>query len=179
MKMKLRTLLVSIGLTTGATVGAFTMVSGISTVPEQPPEPTVTVEAPEPLILAPTAGNETAVFEYEVTGTERTASVELSSVDATETCLSVSLTDGRADVCFDSKTVSSGLSYGAFGEPDGTFVVVGVVPDEVDTVELAGRPVELTDNVWSTRLPTDSPAELRVGNSTTGSFITLAAAAES
>jgi hypothetical protein len=44
--------------------------------------------------------------------------------------------------------VSTGLAYGAFRDGDGPVEIVGIVPDDVETVEIAGTVIRVTNNVW-------------------------------
>lgn len=136
--------------------------------------PTVgSLEPLPPLIFAPTTGREEAVFEYRISESVGDSVIRPSSIDATGACVSVELEGGSTEGCFDAQTIAAGIAYGAFGHSDGTFVVIGIVPDAVDTVEVGGKEVTLTGNVWSTRLNSDAPASLTVGDSTTDTWATL------
>lgn len=125
------------------------------------------------LLFAPTTGTEPAVFDYEITG-RGTPEMSILTVTDDEVCTRVELADGEAaSGCADALSVRTGLAYGLFGESTGGFTLVGVVPDEVDTVQLNGVDVEIVANTWKTRLDSAAPAELRVGNSRTGQFVVL------
>ncbi|HEY7629045.1 MAG TPA: hypothetical protein VH761_18390, partial [Ilumatobacteraceae bacterium] len=41
-----------------------------------------------------------------------------------------------------------GLAYGAFQDGAGPIEVIGIVPDDVATVKIAGHTIDVTNNVW-------------------------------
>jgi hypothetical protein len=176
--MKLRSAIITTCVALGATAGAFTVTAALSTHSDGSQSSTIVRDAPDPMIFEPTSGSEPVAFEFDVTSSAGTENIEILSVGADKVCVKVHLHDGEGDLCFDERTVSSGLAYGIFGEPDGRFTLVGVVPDEVDTVEITGLSVKRAGNIWTASADSDAPAVLRVGNSVSGRFITLGGAAD-
>lgn len=51
--------------------------------------------------------------------------------------------------CFDEPTLRSGFAYGAYRDHDWPLTIIGVVPDDVAGVEIAGESVGVVDNVWT------------------------------
>lgn len=144
-----------------------------------PLESVVTSTAPTGaggLIFSPTTGQEPALFEYAVTSADRTSYVRIVEVTDSSVCAEVEHDGAVSEPCVDALTVATGLAYGVIGLGDGTYLAFGVVPDAVDLVEVGGAPVELAGNVWSTVLPDNTPADLRVASAAAGQFATLPAA---
>lgn len=172
--------LLAASIVTGAGMGAFALASAAtddsSAQTSRGPElqEALEVEIPEPLVVAATSGSEQSVFKYEISDTVGNDLVHSLISDIEGVCAVFELKDGSiAEPCFDAQTVATGLAYGLFGEEDGSFTMIGIVPDTVDTVELGGNAIEISGNVWSTNLKAASPAELRVGDSATNRWVTL------
>ena len=64
------------------------------------------------------------------------------------TCFRISLADASAEGCLDRFLLTTGLAYDAFERADGPIEVVGIVPDDVASVEIAGRFIPVQHNVW-------------------------------
>ncbi len=76
-------------------------------------------------------------------------SVTLSKdVDPQVTCFRISLADASSEGCLDRILLTTGLAYGAFERGDGPIEVVGIVPDDAATVQIAGKSVAVHNNVW-------------------------------
>ncbi|MBK5331201.1 MAG: hypothetical protein JJD93_04475 [Ilumatobacteraceae bacterium] len=76
-------------------------------------------------------------------------SVALSKdLDPRVTCFRISLADASSEGCLDQFLLTTGLAYGAFERADGPIEVVGIVPDDVASVEIAGRVIPVQHNVW-------------------------------
>lgn len=109
-------------------------------------------------------------FAYQVSSFDGTDAVTVTSIDETGVCFTVTQEHQRSTGCADADTIATGLAWGMYGEPDGGSLLVGVVPDAVDTVEVNGQPIEIAGNVWSTRV-VGPPIELRIGDSTRAKFV--------
>jgi hypothetical protein len=66
------------------------------------------------------------------------------------------MTHSTVDACVSGQLLASGLAYGVFQSADGTIDVVGIVPDSVTVVQIAGVQITPHDNVW--HLTTEHPA---------------------
>jgi hypothetical protein len=65
-----------------------------------------------------------------------------------QTCFVIRLTDLGSSGCVDSTLLKTGLAYGAYEAKDGPIEVVGIVPDDVASVEIVGRVISVKNNVW-------------------------------
>lgn len=113
------------------------------------------------------AGDPAATFSYSVSSFDGTAFVFPTSVDQSGVCFSVAQQHQSSNACVDAATIASGQAWALYGEPDGTWLLIGVVPDEVDEVRVDGRLVDLAGNVWSTRIESGE-VTLEIGSSSTG-----------
>ena len=78
-----------------------------------------------------------------------TVLVTLSTGAATgETCFQIDFHDYTSKGCLDTRLLTTGLAYGAFQDGDGPVEIVGIVPDDVATIEIAGTIIPVTNNVW-------------------------------
>ena len=116
-------------------------------------------------------------FVYQVSSFDGTVTVTVTSIDETGVCFTVTQQHQQSTGCADADTIATGLAWGMYGEPDGGSLLVGVVPDAVDTVEVNGQPVNITGNVWSTRVASP-PIELRIGDSTRAKFVSTTIGAQ-
>lgn len=62
----------------------------------------------------------------------------------------------------DLGTIETGLCFGVYGREDGTLLALGVVPDEVDAVQIEGVEVQLDQNLWWAVLPSKELLDLVV-----------------
>jgi hypothetical protein len=73
-------------------------------------------------------------------------------VDAPEdtpgVCFVIDLSGAIAHGCAGHDLLASGLAYGAFQDGDGPIEIVGIVPDEVTTVQIGDTTLTPTNNVW-------------------------------
>jgi hypothetical protein len=75
--------------------------------------------------------------------------VTLTIDDANQSvCFTIVLDTSTATGCFTRGDISSGLLYGAFQDADGAITVVGIVPDDVATVAIAGQTITPKSNIW-------------------------------
>ena len=112
---------------------------------------------PEDSLLPATNGHEPDVFSDKVSGLglrpitveDRGLVAAFRVADATGSiCAEITIGDLRSSPCFDPELVRTGLAFGAFRGPDGVTHVLGVVPDEVTTIRIAGIDVIPLDNFW-------------------------------
>ena len=66
-----------------------------------------------------------------------------------ETCFILRSSYWSSNGCLDTTLLSTGLAYAAFVDGDGPIEIVGIVPDEVTTVEFAGKTITVKSNVWN------------------------------
>jgi hypothetical protein len=64
------------------------------------------------------------------------------------TCFTVKLPGSSSESCLDAATLRTGLGHGAWQDHDGPVEVIGVVPDDVAYVEIAGETIKVQNNVW-------------------------------
>lgn len=129
------------------------------TTPSESQHTTVAVDdtAAQAELLPATKGDAPQVFSDRVAGagsapgglSDPTVSVSLSTGAAPgETCFQIAFHDYSSVGCLDARLLSTGLAYGAFRDGDGLVEIVGIVPDDVATIEIAGTTIKVTDNVW-------------------------------
>lgn len=159
----------------GAGVGAFSVASALSSSESLTDGPIRVLEvAVDPVVFAPTSGEETLLFDYIVSEPRNLPQVKVVSNSSDMVCLDVTFEETSArDICSDRATIRTGLAYAAFGRSDGSFLVVGVVPDDVDTVYVGESKVSFEGNVWVTEVPSGEVVQLRVGNSRTQTWAIL------
>lgn len=73
--------------------------------------------------------------------------------------------------CFNAEVIEAGVAFSAAQDYDGPVRIVGIVPDEVSEVEIAGRSVRVFSNVWSHVLPADSDASFTVRSDVTDASV--------
>ena len=108
-------------------------------------------------LLPATPGDAPQIFSTRISAagpepagySDPTVSVTLSTGAATgETCFQIDFHDYTSKGCLDVRLLSTGLAYGAFQDGDGPVEMVGIVPDDVATIEIAGTVLPVTNNVW-------------------------------
>ena len=95
-------------------------------------------------------GSQLSAAGSEPTGySDPTVSVTLSAgATPGDTCFHIDFHDYTSVGCLDTNLLSTGLAYGAFRDGEGPVEIVGIVPDDVETVEIAGTVIDVTNNVW-------------------------------
>lgn len=167
--------MVALASAIGCALGAFTLAGAMSGPHEAPPSRGSQQDAAQAGPFARTTGSEDTVFRYALEELTDTKMVSVGSVTDDGACLNLALPNGVSvvDFCMDRATVSSGLGYGAFSQEDGSFFVVGMVPDEVDTVLVGDQAVSVEGGIWSITLPRGPVSTLRVGNRMTNTWVVL------
>jgi len=176
--MKLTRILASTAVVTGAAIGSFSLSAALDDAngpSELEGEPTLIEVTEGPTLIDATTGHEPAEFDYKVSSAlgSGTDTAHLIDVTDRQTCIHIELGDGYAEDCYLAETIAAGAAWGAFGQPDGSAIMVGVVPDAVDKVSVGGDDVQLNGNVWSTTVASSDPIDLRVENSVTGEVAAL------
>lgn len=100
---------------------------------------------------------ETADFQNEVVAVTITPAEVGDFVDTPGVCFSIVLEGATARGCVGNQLLATGLAYGAFRDGDRPIELIGIVPDEVTTIEVGGVTVVPTNNVWHHTLA-DGPA---------------------
>lgn len=177
-----RAFLVGFGVVAGASVGAFAAASATSESGGARHEANGQAdrhETSEDLVFSAELIDDLAgTFAYELSHLDPDGDVSLTSNADGGYCIRLAVDEGDVGACGTEEVISTGLAYLLAGRPDGTYVLAGMVPDAVDTVELDGSPVAIDGNIWSTVLADDAPRTLRVGDSTSDTWVELAPARE-
>ena len=85
---------------------------------------------------------------------DSTVSVQLSAGETNLiTCFDISFATFSSSGCLDTNLLSTGLAYAAFQDDDGPIEIVGIVPDDVSTVDIAGAVIPVSNNVWHFTAP--------------------------
>jgi hypothetical protein len=121
-------------------------------------EPAADAEPKESALLPATPSDLPQLFSDQISAisllesdqySDDSVSVNLSQdVDPQVTCFRISLADASSEGCLDRFLLTTGLAYGAFARGDGPIEVVGIVPDDATTVQIAGKSVAVHNNVW-------------------------------
>lgn len=168
--------LTGLGICVGAAIGAYAVTAAMSG---------NNLDEPPPADQAPIAGD--LIFTGDTADLEPTFNFALSNPAATPNlapaapagdlhCVLVTYNDGEGgpfEACTDRDTIATGLAHLIRGQADGTFLLAGTVPDEVDTILVDNEPVDFDGNLWSAVLPDDAPRTLTVGNSQTDVWVEL------
>lgn len=101
-----------------------------------------------------------------------TASLSPGKDDYT-TCFAFDFQQFSSSGCLDYILVRTGLAFGAFRDGDGPIDLVGIVPDDVASVVVAGSVVEVRNNIWHITVPADTIVTLQI-SSADGSHIASA-----
>jgi|GEM_PF-2991106 len=129
------------------------------TTPSESQHTTVAVDdkAAQAELLPATPGDAPQIFGSQLSAagsepagySDPTVSVNLSAgATPGDTCFHIDFNDYSSVGCLDTNMLSTGLAYGAFRDGDGPVEIVGIVPDDVVTVEIAGTVIQVTNNVW-------------------------------
>ena len=172
--MSVKNILVGVGLLVGATAGGTAVGSAVFS-PDGQDEVTTQVirDAPKPIILPITSGAEAQVFSDGLDGLKSSGAVSIESVSDASVIVTTKIDDWAPQTEFSRETILTGLAYGAVGREDSTFLVFGLVPDEVDTVELGGKRVPIVGNTWQVEVASSAVTNLRVGNSAADRWVVL------
>ncbi len=85
---------------------------------------------------------------------DATVSVQLSAGETSlTTCFEITFAAFSSAGCVDTTLLSTGLAYAAFQDRTGPIELVGIVPDDVATVEIAGVIIPVRTNVWHFTAP--------------------------
>lgn len=68
-------------------------------------------------------------------------------------CYQIVLPEATVDGCLDQLLLESGLAYGVFTDDAGSVEVIGIVPDDVATVQIDGATLPVVANVWRYQAP--------------------------
>lgn len=85
-----------------------------------------------------------------------------ATVDQQGVCFEIELSGATATGCVGRGLLASGLAYGAFQDGDGPIELVGIVPDEVTVVEIDGKVITPTNNVWHYTATSSGPLTITV-----------------
>ena len=88
-------------------------------------------------------------------------------VDLPGVCFVVDVPGATADGCVGRSLLTTGLAYGAFQDGNGPIELVGIVTDDISTIEIDGTVVTPTNNVWHHTI-TDATAPRITVRSTDG-----------
>lgn len=116
----------------------------------------------------PTRHDQDEPFGTRVTGAASGAAANFETVSVTlstnadRVCASITLPGAIANACISGVLLSTGLAYGAFQNGDGLIEVVGIVPDEVTSIEINGTAVTPTSNVWHYTATSGKPLTITV-----------------
>lgn len=119
------------------------------------------------LIFSAATGTEPRVFSGTATSSDSTPDIAISSADDEQVCTIVASV-GPEETCVSIDDVRTGIIHAVFGTADGGYLIVGIVPDDVEAVLVSGADVDHAGNVWSVRVGDDSPRSLTVRGTTTG-----------
>lgn len=174
MRRTLRPLFIGCAMV-GVAGGSFGVTSALSSTGEgQADDQRLVAITLSPGPFAATDGNEPAVFSYSFDELRDVPGVTIVSVDESGICADIQFLGGMSQgTCTDRATLETGLGYAAFGQDNGTYFIVGFVPDEVDSVEVGGHAVSLMGNVWTSTIDSGIQLDLRVGNSKAAKWATL------
>jgi hypothetical protein len=84
------------------------------------------------------------------------------SVDMPGVCFRVDLPGTAVDGCVGRGLLATGLAYGAFQDGDGPIEIIGIVPDEINEVEINGTTLTPTNNVWHYTTTQSAPLQITV-----------------
>jgi hypothetical protein len=112
----------------------------------------------------------TTVERPEVDFTDDTVAVDLTAdiadperrVDMSDVCFTIELPGATAEGCVGRSLLATGLTYGAFQDGDGPIEIVGIVPDEVATIEIAGTTLTPINNIWHYTATEGTPTTITV-----------------
>ena len=115
--------------------------------------PTATAwDQPEPFTVSISG---TSLPDGGIAFDDGTVSVALTDVtDANEeidppgVCFTIGLSGASADGCVGRSLLATGLAYAAFQDGNGPIEIVGIVPDEVTSIQIEGTTLTPTNNVW-------------------------------
>ncbi len=87
--------------------------------------------------------------------TDDTASLQLSAGATSDTtCFEITFAAFSSGGCLDTTLLSTGLAYAAFQDGNRPIEILGIVPDDVATIDIAGVIIPVHQNVWHyTALP--------------------------
>jgi hypothetical protein len=69
-------------------------------------------------------------------------------VDVPGVCFVINVPGATADGCVGRSLLATGLAYGAFQDGDGPIELVGIVPDDIASIEIDGTVLTPTNNIW-------------------------------
>ena len=130
-----------------------------ATTPSESQHATVAInpKAAQSALLPATPGDTPQVFSEQISAvgpnppgyTDPTISVTLSAgAIPIETCFHIDFHDYTSTGCLDTNLLRTGLAFGAFRDADGPIEIVGIVPDDVATIQIAGTEITPSNNVW-------------------------------
>ena len=85
-----------------------------------------------------------------------------ATVDQPGVCFEIKVPGATAKGCVGHDLLATGLAYGAFQDGDGPIEIVGIVPDEVTSVEVDGQIITPTNNVWHYTATSGAPINITV-----------------
>ncbi len=94
--------------------------------------------------------------------TESDVAVVDATVDQPGVCFEFEIPGATASGCVGHDLLATGLAYGAFQDGDGPIGIVGIVPDEVIAIEVDGRTLTPTNNVWHYTATSGAPLTITV-----------------
>ena len=121
-------------------------------------EPAADAEPEDSALLPATPSDLPQIFSDQISAvslvesdqySDDSVSVTLSKDgDPQVTRFRISLADASSERCLDRFLLTTGFAYGAFERGAGPIEVVGIVPDDATTVQIAGKSVAVHNNVW-------------------------------
>ncbi|MFW2383224.1 MAG: hypothetical protein ACN4GZ_15840 [Acidimicrobiales bacterium] len=125
---------------------------------EVPDENVVVMDTP-PLLIEPTSGREEPNFEAQVASSDNGSTSHLvegmavTILDRSENgdvCYSLQRADSLEEGCYSEHVIRTGMAYSAAqAHPDDPIVVVGIVPDSVDSVQIGESQIQVVGNIWT------------------------------
>lgn len=98
-----------------------------------------------------------------VTVTLRPAVPATDGVDDPGVCFVIELPGANVDGCIGANLLAIGLAYGAFQDGDGPLTIIGIVPDNVTSIQIDGTTITPENNTWHhTATTRSSPPRITV-----------------
>lgn len=157
-------------------------VTGIAAPHPDSPDTTIVGSDATPLGLRVTPSDAKPIFGTDVAAkssadrayADSTVSVQLSAGETDLiTCFDISFASFSSSGCLDTNLLSTGLAYAAFQAGDGPIELVGIVPDDVATVDIAGTVIPVSNNVWHFTAPAGADLSFTVRSADGGPSASL------
>ena len=146
----------------GSAFGGLALANAIAGTPLSDPDEVQVVDRVDdtpPLLIEPTSGLEEPIFEAQVASSDngRTKHVvdgmAITILDRSENgdvCYSLQRADSLEEGCYSEHVIRTGVAYSAAqAHPGDPIVVVGIVPDSVDSVRIGETRIDVVGNIWT------------------------------